>query len=182
MGVITGLSGAGKSTILKLLLGVYQPDSGDLVIRYEDGTERAIGPQTRQLFSYAPQGNLLLSGTLRENILLANPDADEASLREAVYVSCMDEYLETLPDGLETVIGENGKGLSEGQAQRLALARAVISKAPILLMDEVTSSLDRETEKRVVERLKGLEDRTLIIVTHRPAPLEMADWELKIAN
>ena len=180
MSVITGPSGVGKSTLLKLLLGVYRPQKGRLFLRYRDGRKKTLNRGTRSVFTYAPQGNLLLSGTLRENILIANETASEDQLKEAVYISTMDEYLEKLPDGLETKIGENARGLSEGQAQRLSLARAIISDSPVMLMDEVTSSLDRETERKVVERLKSLKSRTCIIVTHRPAPLQMADWEMRV--
>lgn len=179
--VITGPSGIGKSTLLKLLLGIYRPDGGELLMEKE--TESVpISRAARRMFSYAPQGNLLLSGTIRENILLSCPDADEKALREAVYVSAMEEYLEQLPKGLDTVLGENGAGLSEGQVQRISLARAVITKAPILLLDEVTSSLDAETERIVLERICALPNRTCIAVTHRPAALELADWELRVTE
>lgn len=141
-----------------------------------------ISRATRDMFSYAPQGNLLLSGTIRDNILLSRPDADEKTLQEAVYVSAMEEYIARLPRGLDTVLGENGSGLSEGQVQRIALARAVITGAPILLLDEVTSSLDEETEKTVLERICALKDRTCIAVTHRPAALKLAQWELKVTE
>lgn len=179
--VITGASGIGKSTLLKLLLGIYVPDSGSLLLEMADGVI-PLTRAARNLFSYAPQGNLLLSGSIRENILLANTGADEAALQEAVYVSGMEEYVAALPDGLDTVLGENGAGLSEGQVQRISLARAVISGAPILLLDEVTSSLDAETERTVLERISALEGRTCIAVTHRPAALELADWELHITE
>ena len=139
-----------------------------------------LSGSTRKLFAYVPQGNLLFSGTLRENLLLVKPDATEAEVEQAVYLSCMDAYLPQLPQGLETVLGENAHGLSEGQAQRLAIARAVLGGAPILLLDEVTSALDAETERTVLQRLRRLPDRTCIAVTHRPAALELADWKLQV--
>lgn len=180
-GVIAGQSGIGKSTLLKLLLGVFQPAEGRLYFKTRDG-EVAIDATTRSLFAYVPQGNLLLSGTIRENLLLTNPQATEEALEKAVYVSCMDGFLPSLPMGLDTVLGENAAGLSEGQAQRLSIARAVLSDAPILLLDEATSALDEETEKQVISRLKALKDRTCIAVTHRPAPIAQSDWVLEVGD
>ena len=179
--VIIGPSGIGKSTILKLLLGICKPEQGKLYIQTKTKSI-PISRKTRRLFAYVPQGNLLLSGTVRENLLLANPECTEEDIRHAVYVSGMDSYLNQFPFGLETVLGENGVGLSEGQAQRLAIARAVLSKAPVLLLDEATSALDEETEREVLNRLQSLSGRMCIAVTHRPAALELADWKLVIEN
>ena len=179
--VITGPSGIGKSTLLKLLLGVYKPTDGALYLRQADG-RIPLDRSTRGLFAYVPQGNLLLSGTLRENLTLVRPDAAEADIAQAVYVSAMDEFLPGLPDGLDTVLGESGAGLSEGQAQRLAIARAVLGGAPILLLDECTSALDEATERTVLQRLKALPDRTCIAVTHRMAALAVCDWRLEVAD
>ena len=179
--VIVGASGIGKSTLLKLLLGIYKPVSGELNIRTPVGYI-PVSRATRSLFSYAPQGNLLLSGTLRDNLLISRPNASKEEIQRALYVSAMDEYIKTLPDGLETVIGENAAGLSEGQAQRLSLARAILSDAPILLLDEVTSALDAKTEAVVLERIHDLPNKTCIAVTHRPAALELADWQLTVTN
>lgn len=114
--------------------------------------------------------------------MLVRPEATREEIRQAVYVSGMDEYLGQLPDGLDTVIGENGAGLSEGQAQRLAIARGILSGAPILLLDEITSSLDAETERKVLTRIGQLTDRTCIVVTHRPAAVELADWRLEVGS
>ena len=171
--VIVGQSGIGKSTLLKLLLGLYRPNSGTLSIDTPDGPIMA-DRSTRSLFSYAPQGNFLLSGTIRENLTFTNPQASEAEIRAALHASALDEYIDTLPQGLETVLMENGAGLSEGQAQRLSLARAIISGAPVLLLDEVTSALDATTEATVLERICALPGRTCIAVTHRPAALALA--------
>jgi len=177
--VITGSSGIGKSTLLKLLLGVCRPDSGELYL--DLGVERIrVDRSVRRLFAYVPQGNLLLSGTLRENLLIANPNAGEAELRQAVFVSAMDEFLPQLPQGLDTLIGESGAGLSEGQAQRLAIARAILGGAPILLLDECTSALDEGTERLVLKRIRELKDRTCIAVTHRPAALDLCDLQLEM--
>jgi len=179
--VVTGASGMGKSTLLKLLLGIFRPDSGALLAQCED-ISIPLDRSTRKLFAYVPQGNLLFSGSLRENLTLIKPDATEAELQQALYVSAMDEYLPELPQGLDTCLGENGAGLSEGQAQRLAIARAVLGGAPVLLLDECTSALDMQTEKTVLRRLSQLENRTCLAVTHRPAAMEMCDWQLEISH
>ncbi len=179
--VIAGHSGIGKSTLLKLLLGVFQPKSGRLYVDMGDKTME-LDRSTRGLFAYVPQGNLLLSGTLRENLTITNPTATEEEIEQAIRVSAMDEFLPTLPQGLETHLGESGAGLSEGQAQRLAIARAIISGAPILLLDECTSALDEKTERRVLLNLKALPNRTYLAVTHRPAALELCDWKLEICD
>lgn len=179
--VIVGQSGIGKSTLLKLLLGLYRPDSGELVIDTEDGAV-SISRAARSLFSYAPQGNFLLSGTLRENLVLTNPNATDEQIAHALYVGCMEEYVASLPQGLDTPLGENGAGLSEGQAQRLSLARAILSGAPVLLLDEVTSSLDAATEQTVLERICALPGKTCIAVTHRPAALALADSVIEVTE
>lgn len=178
---ITGASGIGKSTLLKLLLEVYHPSTGRLFVE-QNGEQLALNEIKRGLFTYVPQGNLLFSGTLRENILLAKPEATDEELERAIYVSAMDAYLDQLPQGLDTVLGENGEGLSEGQAQRLAIARAVVSGAPILLLDEATSAMDAQTEQTVLARLAQLPDCTCIAVTHRPAALELADQQLEFRD
>ena len=179
--VITGPSGIGKSTLLKLLLGIFRPDSGGLVLRC--GEEKLpLDRSTRRLFAYVPQGNLLLSGTLRENLTIVRPQASEEEIAQAIHVSGMEEFLPQLPLGLDTVLGESGMGLSEGQAQRLAIGRAVLGGAPILLLDECTSALDAETERKVLERIRALPDRTCIAVTHRTAAMDIADWHLEVEN
>ena len=179
--VITGASGIGKSTLLKLLLGIFPLDSGELYLRTEKEC-LPIDRSTRRLFAYVPQGNLLFSGSIRENLTIVKPDATEEDISRAVHISAMDEFLPDLPQGLDTQLGENGVGLSEGQAQRLAIARAILGGAPILLLDECTSALDMETEERVLERLRKLQDRTCIAVTHRPAAVALCDWQLEIQN
>lgn len=179
--VITGPSGMGKSTILKLLLGIYRPEHGQLYLHGNNGNV-LLDRSTRRLFSYVPQGNLLLSGTLRDNLTIIKPDATEEELQQAVYVSAMDEFMSQLPQGLDTPLGENGTGLSEGQAQRLAIARAVLGGAPILLLDECTSALDAETEEKVLRRLRLLPNRTCIAVTHRPAAIALCDWQLEVID
>jgi len=179
--VITGPSGIGKSTLLKLLLGVFKPEQGEICIDGQDG-RTLLDRSTRRLFAYVPQGNLLLSGTLRDNLTIVSPRATEEELQRAIYVSAMDEFLPTLPMGLDTPLGESGAGLSEGQAQRLSIARAVLGGAPILLLDECTSALDGETEQTVLSRLKALPGRTCIAVTHRPAAVALCDWQLQVQD
>ena len=179
--VITGPSGTGKSTLLKLLLGIFHPESGSVYLGC--GDERvALDRSMRRLFAYVPQGNLLLSGTVRENLTIAATDATPEQIDRALYVSAMDEYLDQLPLGLDTPLGESGAGLSEGQLQRLAIARAVLGGAPVLLLDECTSALDGETEQKVLQRLKALPDMTCIAVTHRPAAIELCDWQLEVSG
>ena len=177
--VITGPSGEGKSTLLKLLLGFFHPDSGELFLDL-NGEQFPADRAARKMFAYVPQGNLLLSGTLRENLVIANPNATEEEIRQALYVSAMDAFLPQLPLGLDTQLGENGAGLSEGQAQRLAIARAVLGGAPVLLLDECTSALDAQTEQTVLKRIRGMKDRTCIAVTHRPASVEICDVHLHL--
>ena len=176
---IMGPSGIGKSTLLKLLLGIFHIDNGTL---YVDCGERrvAIDRSTRHLFAYVPQGNLILSGTVRDNLLIVRPDATEEEIVKAVHISAMDSFLNQLPMGLDTVLGESGAGLSEGQMQRLAIARAILSGAPILLLDESTSALDEETERTVLERIFTMTECTCIAVTHRPAFTRICDRILRI--
>lgn len=172
--VITGPSGVGKSTLLKLLLGIFTPEQGDLYLQC--GADRIpINSTTRKLFAYVPQGNLVFSGSIRDNLLVVRPDASEEEIQRAVHVSAMDTYLQQLPQGLETVLGEGGAGLSEGQVQRLAIARAILVDAPILLLDECTSALDAQTESIVLSRLRNLKDKTYIAVTHRPVAETICD-------
>ena len=179
-GVITGHSGIGKSTLLKLMLGIFRPTDGALVLQ-TGGEDIPLDRTTRGLFAYVPQGNLLLSGSLRENLLLTRPQATDEELQQAIYISCMDDFLPQLPQGLDTLLGESAQGLSEGQAQRLSIARAVLSQAPVLLLDEATSALDPATEQTVLTRLRSA-GKTIIAVTHRPAAVEMSDWQLEVCD
>ena len=179
-GVIVGHSGIGKSTLLKLMLGIFHPQEGQLYAATKDGP-LVLDRSTRRLFAYVPQGNLLISGTLRENLLLTRPDATEAEIQEAIHISAMDDFLPSLPMGLDTVLGESAAGLSEGQAQRLSIARAILSQAPVLLLDEATSALDADTEVLVLKRLRDT-GKTCIAVTHRPAAIAISDWKLEVMD
>ncbi|MBQ6480329.1 MAG: ABC transporter ATP-binding protein [Anaerolineaceae bacterium] len=168
----TGHSGCGKSTVLKLLMAMYPPDAGTLCLLSSYG-EMMLDASWRRLFAYVPQGNALMNGTIRDVVSFAEPDAaqDEARLKHALQIACADEFVMD-PDAL---LGERGSGLSEGQIQRLAVARAVFSEAPILLLDESTSALDEATEKNLLENLRSLTDKTVLIVTHRKAALAICD-------
>ena len=181
---LTGPSGAGKSTIFKLLLQVYQPTEGNLVLQLDHHT-KPLTAQERGLFAYVPQGNFLFSGTIHENLAFFSNETDATVLKEkmisALKTACADFVLE-LPQGLNTVLSEGGEGLSEGQLQRLAVARALLSERPILLLDEATSALDADTEKRLIENIAGLKNKTCLLVTHRPKALEIADKVFHIEN
>ena len=178
---ITGLSGSGKSTLLLLMLGAYQLGEGTLYLSAKDGRRIPLGAQTRRLFAYVPQNNHLFSGTLRENITFLCDDVSEEEIAQALRLSCVEQFLDTLPDGLDTVIGEHGYGLSEGQGQRLAIARALLSNAPVLLLDEATSALDEETELAVLENIASLRKKTCFIVTHRKAAISFCNKHLTIS-
>lgn len=178
---ITGISGIGKSTLLKLLLGVFNVKGGNIELKLQNGV-LPVDKHTRKLFSYVPQGNMLLSGTIRDNLTFINTNASESEIEEAVRISCADEFINELPDGLNTVIGEKGMGLSEGQVQRLAIARSMLSESPVLLLDEATSALDEETEKKFLTNLKKLKDVTCIIVSHKKAALEICNKYVRIEN
>ncbi len=179
--VISGISGIGKSTLFKLLVGVIPPDSGKIYIKSGDG-EYGIDKYMRSLFAYVPQGNMLFSGTIRDNIRFVNSNADDEEVMHAAEVSCAAEFINALPDGLDTVLLEGGHGLSEGQIQRLAIARAVLTDAPILLLDEATSALDEKTEKQVLSNIRELKEKTCVIISHKSAAYEICNKELKIDN
>ena len=173
----TGQSGCGKSTVLKLLMCVYHPDSGNRYYAADSGEETALTSAYRRLFAYVPQGNYLMSGTIRDVVAFADPaDArNDDRVWQALEIACAKEFVSELPNGVDTLLGERGAGLSEGQMQRLSIARAVFSGAPILLLDEATSALDADTEKQLLCSLRKLTDKTVVIVTHRPAALSICD-------
>ena len=174
--LIKGLSGIGKSTLLKLLLGIYQPIDGSMTL-YQNEEKVNISKQTRNLFSYVPQGNFIFSVTIRENLTFFSPNINEEDIINALKIACAYEFIEKLDNGLDTYIGEKGLGLSEGQIQRLAFARAILSNRKIILLDEATSALDQKTEIELLENLKMLEDVTCIIVTHKDASKTICNKE-----
>jgi len=179
---IYGESGIGKSTLLKLILGIIQKDAGEIYFALENGEKRPITSETRNMFAYVPQGKFMLSDTIRENITFVNKNITDKELQEALEVSNAKPFIDALPEGLDTKIGERGSGLSEGQLQRLAIARAIVSQAPILILDEITSSLDSKTEEEVLKNIKKLKNRTCIIVTHRNSIAEICDKEFVVQN
>ena len=179
---VMGKSGCGKSTFMKLLLGLIEPDGGRIYIKCRDGEEVPVGPAARGLFAYVPQGNMLFSGTLRDNIAFCRAEAADEQIMEAAEAACIGTFIQSLPDGLDTVIGERGLGLSEGQVQRIAVARAVLTGAPILLLDEATSALDEENERLILQSIQKLKDRTCIAVSHRRACLAVCDRLFRLEN
>lgn len=174
---LTGTSGGGKSSLFQLLLGIYNPTAGK--VAYLTGNlETPACRETRSLFAYVPQGNTLFSGTLRENLTMFTDDATDAEIDEALRAACIDDMAAEI--GLDAELGERGVGISEGQAQRVAVARALLTRAPILLLDESTSALDEDTEARMLQNISAMRDKTCLIVTHRRAALSICDYQLHL--
>ncbi len=179
----TGHSGCGKSTLFKLLLCLYQPSSGKLLLTAPDKSSRPLSVSDRGLFGYVPQGNHLMSGSVRDVVTFSKEeDTDEVRIWQALRIACADTFVLELENGLDTLLGERGAGLSEGQLQRLAIARAIYADTKILLLDEATSSLDEATEKQVLLNLQAMTDKTVLIVTHRPAALSICNRILKFTE
>lgn len=169
---IVGETGVGKSTLIKLILALARPEEGKISI-YNGREEVMVSPLTRCNLSYVPQGNTLLSGTIRDNLLIGNPRASEDDMRRALHTAVAD-FVFSLPDGMDTVCGEQGTGLSEGQAQRIAIARGLLRPGNILLLDEPSSALDGETERELLERLSGqVTGKTVVLITHRERIAEL---------
>ncbi|MBQ7817874.1 MAG: ABC transporter ATP-binding protein [Oscillospiraceae bacterium] len=181
---ITGESGCGKSTLLKLLLGLYKINQGEVSLETVSGERIALDTGYRSLFAYVPQGNLLFSGTVREMLSFSDKTLmnDDAKLWNALRVAAADEIIAQRPEGLDAVLGEGGRGFSEGQIQRLAIARAILYERPILLFDEATSSLDEETEKKVLNNIKEMTGYTVILVTHKEASRSACDYRLDLSG
>lgn len=179
---ILGETGSGKTTLVRLLLNLIRAQAGSLYLYDAQGLRLEASPDTRCNFAYVPQGNTLLSGTIKENLLLGRPDATDEELHEALRLAAAD-FISELPNGIESICGEGGTGLSEGQAQRIAIARALLRRAPFLLLDEATSALDTETERRVLQNIVGtFEGRTVIVVTHRPEVLQYCTQVLDLEH
>lgn len=166
---LTGISGKGKTTLFKLILGLYTPQTGRVYLKTNRG-ELPCAEETRHLFAYVPQDYALFSGTVLENLLLVNPQADEKQVRQALQIA-QAEFVQDLDNREQTIVGESNTGLSMGQLQRIAIARAVLMNRPILLLDECTSALDAETEKEVLKGLRKT-NRQAVMITHRPEALE----------
>lgn len=178
---LTGVSGGGKTTLFLLLLGAYRPQTGGIAFR-AGGESYGAGQESRGIAAYVPQGNCLFSGTVRDNISFMERSPDDARIMEAARAACAEEFINALPQGLDTPLGENGTGLSEGQAQRIAIARALYSGAQLLLLDEATSALDAQTESAVLQNIAEMRGKTVLIVTHRPAALEICDKRLTLKD
>ena len=168
---ITGESGSGKSTLFKLLLGLYEATDGSLTF---NGTT-PIDASTRAMFSYVPQGNMILSFSIRDNITLCDNSITDEQIKAATVAADIYDFITTLPDGFDTVLSERGAGLSEGQIQRISIARALLFDAPILLLDESTSALDEQTETTVLTNIKNMTDKTVIFITHRGTSVKVCD-------
>ncbi len=177
---VTGESGVGKSTLLKMLLCLYPLSEGRIQIK-EENQSYDLNKQMRSLFAYVPQGNFLMSGTIRDVVSMYGMPGC-MSVEEACRIACAGDYIEELKDAYDTRLGERGVGLSEGQMQRLAIARALYMGAPILLLDEATSALDGNTEVQVLENIRKLTEKTVIIVTHRPAALAICNRRVEIRD
>lgn len=175
---VTGESGSGKSTLFKLILGLYSPTAGSITVNGKIPVDASV----RGLFAYVPQGNMVLSGTVRDNITLCNPDVDEERLINAAKAAEIYDYISSLPDGFDTVLSERGAGLSEGQIQRISIARALLTEAPVLLLDEATSALDETTETRVLENIKAMSAKTVVFITHRNTSLKVCDRIIRVEN
>ena len=175
---VLGETGAGKTTLIRLILALLRPQRGRLVL-YGGDRCHEMSPRLRCNFVYVPQGNTLMSGTIRDNLRLGKLDASEEEMCEALKKSCAD-FVMQLPDGLDTVCSEAGGGLSEGQAQRIAIARALLRDRAVMLFDEATSALDPETERQLLHNILATHDKTVIFITHRPAVVDYCDQTLRI--
>ncbi|MGN0334975.1 MAG: ABC transporter ATP-binding protein [Lachnospiraceae bacterium] len=171
---LVGPSGEGKTTMIRLILGLIHPEEGQTVLIGSDGREVVMNAETRHLFAYVPQGNTILSGTIAENMRMVKEDATDEEIKEALQIACAWDFVEKMPDTINSNIGEKGRGFSEGQAQRIAIARAVLRDAPVLLLDEATSALDVTTERKVLRNIvQQRPNKTCIVTTHRPSVLNL---------
>lgn len=176
---ILGETGAGKTTLIRLILALLRPQEGEISLYHADGDGQQLSPRMRCNFVYVPQGNTLMSGTIRDNLLMGSPTASDDEMYDALHQACAD-FVSQLPDGLDTRCSESGAGLSEGQAQRIAIARALLRNRPVMLFDEATSALDIETERRLLANVLGSRQHTIIFITHRPAVVEYCDEVLRL--
>ena len=180
---VLGPSGEGKTTMLRLLLGLIHPSQGSVTISDADGNKVDMNADLRQMFSYVPQGNSIMAGTIADNMRLVNEDATDEQIINALKTACAWDFIGVQPDGIYARVGERGAGLSEGQAQRIAIARALLRDAPIILLDEATSALDTDTEKRVLDNiLYNCPNKTCIVSTHRKSILRHCKRVYFISN
>lgn len=180
---LVGPSGEGKTTMIRLILGLVCPQEGRALIRGSDGREVTMNAETRHLFAYVPQGNTILSGTIAENLRTVKEDASDEEIIQALKIACAWDFVEKMPDTINARLGERGRGLSEGQAQRIAIARAVLRDAPVLLLDEATSALDVTTERRVLRNIVTQKpNKTCIVTTHRPSVLNLCQRVYRVVD
>ena len=176
---VLGETGSGKTTLIRLLVALLHPQKGSVTIYDRQGNEEIITACHRCNFVYVPQGNTLMSGSIRDNLLLASPDATEQDMLDVLKKSCA-EFVEDLPEGLDTLCSEKGGGLSEGQSQRISIARALLRNRPVMLFDEATSALDPETERRLLDNILATNDKTIIFITHRMTVVEYCNQALTL--
>lgn len=180
---LVGPSGEGKTTMIRLILGLIKPQQGRAVIVASDKRMVVLNVETRHLFAYVPQGNTILAGTIAENLRMVKEEATDEEIVEALKVSCAWEFVEKMPKGINSELGERGRGLSEGQSQRIAIARAVLRDAPLLLLDEATSALDVTTERRVLKNIiQQHPNKTCIVTTHRPSVLNLCKRVYRVVD
>lgn len=180
---LIGPSGEGKTTMIRLILGLIHPQNGKVEIRAKNGEDIEVNANTRHLFAYVPQGNTILSGTIAENMRMVKENASDEEIIEALKIGCAWDFVQKMPDGINSIVREKGKGLSEGQAQRIAISRAILRDAPILLLDEATSALDVTTERKVLKNIiQQRPNKTCIVTTHRPSVLNLCQRVYRIID
>jgi ATP-binding cassette subfamily B protein len=178
----TGPSGCGKSTLLKLLMCIYPLEEGERYLKLAGGEICSLDGRFIRLFAYVPQGNHLMSGTIREIVTFGDRSVEDANVWNALRIACAEDFVRDLKEGLDTELGERGAGLSEGQMQRISIARAIYSDNPILMLDEATSALDEATERKLIANLRSMTDKTVLTVTHRQAILSICDRQVEMAE
>ncbi len=180
---LVGPSGEGKTTMLRMILGLLHPNNGEAQLIALSGITVPINADTRQYFSYVPQGNTLMSGTIADNLRVVKEDATEEEIKQALQTACAWEFVKKMPDGINSLLGTRGRGVSEGQAQRLSIARAILRDAPILLLDEATSALDVTTERQVLRNIvQQHPNKTCIVTTHRPSVLDLCQRVYRVVD
>ena len=180
---LIGPSGQGKTTTLNLILGLYHPQKGTVRVGNPGGKELRASSSTRCMFSYIPQGNTMFSGTIADNMRMVKPEATDEEIREALEAACAWEFVEKLDQGMDTEVRERGTRFSEGQKQRLSIARALLADAPVMILDEATSALDVATERRVLRQIiKKEPNRTVIVAAHRPSVFSMCSRVYKVGD
>ncbi|MBR4172785.1 MAG: ABC transporter ATP-binding protein, partial [Clostridia bacterium] len=180
---VIAASGGGKTTLMKLLLGMLDTERGSVMLAGKDGKEMPINADLRKFFSYVPQGNTILSGTIADNMRMVREDVTDEEIISALKTACAYDFVSEIEGGINGKLGERGRGVSEGQAQRISIARAIVRNSPILLLDEATSALDVETEERLLQNIiKAHPNKVIIISTHRPSALKLCSRIYRIAD